>query len=84
MLLYDTLGADQRAVISGNIRVTSKYTIKFKIYELYGDYAGVVIWDPHLPSSTKQKALARKIDAALMPCLAKILKLGGMLERGDV
>jgi hypothetical protein len=84
MTIYDTPSADNSAVLSGFISVTPKYAIEFEIYELNGVYAGEVIWDPHMPSSTKQKALARKIDAALIPCLTEILQLGVLLERSSV
>lgn len=84
MTIYDTPRADNSVVISGFICVTPKYAIEFEIYELNGVYAGKVIWDPHMPSSTKQKALASKIDAALIPCLTEILELGILLERSGV
>ena len=84
MLISDIPGADQRAVMHGSVRVTPKYTVEITLYHFDGVYAIEVIWDPHLPSPAKQKALARKIDAALTPYLAKALELGGLLERGDV
>ncbi len=84
MFICDNPGAEQRTVISGIVRVTPKYTIKFKLCELDGVYTSEVIWDPHPPSSTKHRALARKLDAALMPCLTEIPELGILPDRSGV
>ena len=83
MDIADIPGAHQRAVMRGRTRITPKYTIEITLYDFDGVYPVEVLWDPHLPSPAKQKALTRKIDAALTPYLAKGLELGGLLESGD-
>lgn len=83
MLIADIPGASQRAVMCGRVRVTSKYIMEITLYDFDGVYPVEVLWDPHLPSPAKQKALTRKIDEALTPYLTKALELGGRLERGD-
>ena len=82
MLFADIPGARERVVMRGRARITPKYTIEIALYDFDGVHAAEVIWDPHLPSPAKQKALARKVDAALAPYYAKVLQLGGLLDGG--
>jgi hypothetical protein len=82
MLLAEIPGASERVVMRGRAHITPKYTIAITLYDYEGVYPIEVIWDPHLPSPTKQKSLARKVDAALEPYHLKVLQLGGLLEGG--
>lgn len=82
MPIADVPGASQRVVARSRVRITPKYTLEIRIYDFDGVYPIEVIWDPYLPSPTKQKLLARKVDAALAPHYAKLLELVGLLEGG--
>ena len=83
MHIADIPGASQRAVLRGRARITPKYSVEITLYDFDGSYPIEVIWDPHLPSPAKQKALASKIDAALVPYYVKLFELGGLLGGGD-
>jgi hypothetical protein len=80
MLVADIPGARQRAVMRGRARITPKYSVEITLYDFDDVYLNEVIWAPHLPSPGKQKALAHKINAALLPFHAKALEVAGPLE----
>ena len=75
-------GADERAVMRGCARITPKYAVEITLYDFSGVYPIEVIWDPNLPSATKQKKLADKVNAALQPYALKALELGGSFHGG--
>lgn len=81
MFIADVPGASQRAVMSGRARMTHKYSVEITLYNFDGVYPVEVIWDPHLPSPAKRKALARKIEAVLAPYYLKAFEMGGLLGR---
>jgi hypothetical protein len=80
MKIADIPGARQRAIMRGRARITHKYSVEITLYDFEGVYPIEVIWTPHLPSPSKQKALAHKIDTALVPFAAKVLEIAGLLE----
>ena len=80
MLFADLPGAHLCAVMRARTRITPKYSIEITLYDFDGVYPIEVIWDPCLPSLAKQKALAHKINAALVPFHAKALEIAGLLE----
>lgn len=82
MRYADIPGAKQRAVMRGRARITPKYSVEITLYNFDGVYICGVIWDPYLPSPSKRKALANKIDTAVAPFYAKALEAAGLLE-GD-
>ena len=82
MLIADIPGASERVVARSRVRITPKYILEISLYDFDGVYPIEVIWDPHLPSPTKQKSLARKVDVALIPYYEKVLELGSLLETG--
>ena len=75
-------GAAQRAIMRRRARITPKYSVEITLYNFDGVYICEVIWDPYLPSPSKQKALANKIDTVLAPFQEKALEIAGLLE-GD-
>ena len=82
MQFADIPGAGRCAIMRRRARITHKYSVEITLYDFDGVYLTEVIWDPHLPSPSKQKALAHKINAALVPFHGKALEIAGLLE-GD-
>lgn len=82
MQFADISGAGRCAIMRGRARITHKYSVEITLYDFDGVYLTEVIWAPHLPSPSKQKALANKVNAALVPFHAKALEIAGLLE-GD-
>lgn len=83
MLIADIPGARQRVVMRRRARITPKYSVEITLYDFDGACPIEVIWDPCLPSPSKQRALVRKIDAALYPFYVKALEMAGLLAGGD-
>jgi hypothetical protein len=83
MLFADLPGAHLCALMRARVRITHKYSIEITLYDFDGVYPIEVIWDPCLPSPAKQKALAHKIDAVLLPFYEKVFEMAGLLGEGD-
>ena len=73
-------GAEHRAIMRRRARIAPKYSVEITLYDFDGVFQTEVIWDPHLPSPSKLRKLASKIDAVLEPFHTKVFEIAGPLE----
>ena len=50
-----------------SVRVSPKYVLEIGLYDVDGDTALWLGWEPHPPSPAEENALSARIDAALVP-----------------
>lgn len=82
MTIADVPGAAKRVVMQGTTRITPKYSVEITLYDFHGVLALEFLWDPHLPSPAKLKALAARTDRAAAPFYERMLEMNCLRQGG--
>ncbi len=82
MTIADVPGAAKRVVMQSTTRITQKYSVEITLWDFQGVLALEFLWDPHLPSPAKLKALAARTDRAAAPFYERMLELTGLFGGG--